>query len=69
MSKKSKKQAERGTWALCITAGLIIGIGLGAILDNLLLTVLIGAALGAAAGYYFTHQRKSKALHKPSKKH
>lgn len=57
MSKKSKKQAAQGTWALCITAGLIIGVGLGPILGNVLLTALIGAAVGAGAGYYFTHQK------------
>ena len=59
MSKKSKKQAEQGTWALCITAGLIVGVGLGPLLGNVPITSLVGAAIGAGAGYYFTHQKKS----------
>ena len=57
MSKKSKKQAVKGTWALCITAGLIVGGGLGPLLGSGLITSLIGAALGTGAGYYFTHQK------------
>ena len=57
MSKKSKKQAVQGTWALCITAGLIVGVGLGPLLGSVLITSLIGAALGAGTGYYFTHQK------------
>ena len=57
MSKKSKKQAEQGTWALCITAGLIVGVGLGPLLGSLPITSLIGGAIGAGAGYYFTHQK------------
>lgn len=64
MSKKSKKQAEQGTWALCITAGLIVGVGLGPSLGNLLITTLIGGVLGAGAGYYFTHQKNKKSHHK-----
>lgn len=58
MSKKSKKKAEQGTWALCITTGLIIGVGLGPMLGNLLGAVLLGGALGAVAAYVFTHQNK-----------
>ncbi len=54
-SKKSKKQAEQGTWALCITAGFIVGVGLGALLDSVIITSLVGTAIGAGAGYYFTH--------------
>ena len=57
MSKKSKKQAEQGTWALCITAGLIVGVGLGPLLGSLPITSLIGAAIGSGAGYYFTHKK------------
>lgn len=60
LSKKTKKKtAERGTYALCITAGLIFGVGLGATLNNLILITGLGIAAGAAVGYYFNHQKKS----------
>ena len=60
MSKKNKKKtAERGTYALCITAGLILGIGLGAILNNLLITTVLGVVAGAGAAYFFSHQKKT----------
>ncbi|MDD9896379.1 MAG: hypothetical protein OXU66_16160 [Gammaproteobacteria bacterium] len=58
MSKKAKKQAEQGTWAICITAGLIIGVGLGPLSGNFLITLLICGAIGVGAGYFFTHQKK-----------
>ncbi len=60
MSKKAKikKQAEQGTWAICITTGLIIGVGLGPLLGNFLISIVICGAIGAGAGYYFTHQKK-----------
>ena len=60
MSKKSKKSTEQGTYALCITAGFIVGIGLGPLLNSVLITSLIGTLLGAAAGYYFNHQKKRR---------
>ncbi|MEQ8955205.1 MAG: hypothetical protein RL120_13820 [Gammaproteobacteria bacterium] len=60
MSKKSRKQAQQGTIALCVTAGLILGIGFGAILGNVLVTAVLGMILGTAAGYYFArgHSRQ-----------
>ena len=60
MSKKTKqKQAEQGTYALCITAGLLVGLGLGAIADNLWLITLAGAIIGAGVAYYFNHTKRS----------
>lgn len=56
-NKKKAKSADQGTWALCITTGLIIGVGLGPIMGNLLLTAIVGAGIGAGFGYYFTHQK------------
>lgn len=61
MSKKTKqKQAEHGTYALCITIGLIIGFGLGAIASNIILFTLAGACVGAAGGYLFNHMKRNK---------
>ena len=37
MSKKNKKKAEQGTYALCITAGLIVGLGLGPLMGNVII--------------------------------
>jgi len=61
MSKKSKqKSAEQGTYALCITIGIIIGVGLGAIVNNLLLYTVIGAVIGTAVAYYFNHHKRQR---------
>jgi len=61
MSKKTKqKQAEQGTYALCITIGLIIGFGLGAIAGNIIALTLAGAFVGAAVGYLFNHMKRTK---------
>ena len=54
MSKKSKQQAKRGTLALCITAGLVVGVGLGPFVGNMWLSILIFSLLGVAAGMIFT---------------
>ena len=59
MSKKSKKQAKRGTFALCITAGLVVGVGLGPFVGNMLLSVVIFGLLGSGAGWVFTHRTRS----------
>lgn len=59
MSKKSKRQAKRGTFALCITAGLVVGVGLGPFVGNMLLSVVIFGLLGIGAGWVFTHRTRS----------
>lgn len=58
MSKKKKQSAIAGTYALCITVGVIVGFGLGAIAGNLILTLLLGTVAGAAAGHLFTRQAR-----------
>ncbi|PCJ16475.1 MAG: hypothetical protein COA96_18395 [SAR86 cluster bacterium] len=68
MSKKSKNQAEQGTYALCITVGLIIGIGLGPMMGSLLYGSLTGGAVGAGTGYFFSHLKKRRKKHSHSKK-
>ncbi len=59
MSKKSKKQAKQGTLALCITAGLIVGVGLGPFVGNMLLSIVIFGLLGIGAGIVFTRRTRS----------
>lgn len=60
MSKKMKKKsAEQGTYALCITIGLIIGVGFGALADNLLILTVTGAAAGAAIAYYVNRSKRA----------
>lgn len=55
MSKKSKRKASKnGTWALCITAGLVLGLGMAPLVGGFLISVVLGAAAGALAGYFFT---------------
>lgn len=64
MSKKSKKKNNpQGTYALCITVGLVVGAGIGPLMGSVPLMAVIGGLAGAAAGYAFT-QRKP-----PSRRH
>ncbi len=58
MSKKAKKSAVQGTYALCITVGLIVGVGLGPMLGSVLITTILGGVVGAGAGYFFSHLKK-----------
>ena len=58
MSKKSKKQAKRGTFALCLTAGLAVGAGLGPFAGDMLFSVVIFGLLGIGAGWVFTHRAR-----------
>ncbi len=53
MSKK-KNKSKQGTYALCITAGLIVGLGLGPAFGSVLITTLIGASLGAGTAFMLT---------------
>jgi uncharacterized membrane protein YccC len=56
--KKNQKNAGNGTYALCITTGLIVGLGLGPLLGNVLVSTLLGTAIGALAAYLFNHSKK-----------
>lgn len=38
--------------AMCMSCGVFLGFGLGALLSNVLILTLIGLVAGAAAGYY-----------------
>ena len=63
MSKKSKRSSEQGTYALCITAGLMVGIGLGPVLESVLFSALAGILLGTVAAYCFNLQTGKKKRH------
>ena len=60
MSKnKAKKNSERGTYALCITTGLIVlGLGLGPLL-GMLASSAVGVLTGGVAAYLINN-RKSR---------
>ena len=38
--------------AICISCGVFLGFGLGAMLNNVLMLTLMGLVAGAAGGYY-----------------
>ncbi len=57
MSRKSRKQASQGTIALCLTIGVIVGLGLGRFLGNVLLSMALFGLVGLAAGWYFTRKK------------
>lgn len=59
MSKKAKqKKAQQGTYALCITVGILLGFGLGAIANNLIVITLLGALAGVGVGYFINHNKR-----------
>jgi F0F1-type ATP synthase assembly protein I len=62
MSKrKAKKNSERGTYALCITTGVIlVGLGLGPLLGSVLASSAIGVLVGVAAGYFIINSKSGK---------
>jgi F0F1-type ATP synthase assembly protein I len=70
MSKrKAKKNSERGTYALCITTGVIlVGLGLGPLLGSVLASSAIGVLassaigvlVGVAAGYFIINRKSGK---------
>lgn len=62
MSKRNKQQSAQGTYALCITIGLVTGLGFGPYVGSILLSILGGGVLGYGVGYWFTHL-KSKRKH------
>ena len=60
MSKKSKQSSDQGTYALCITVGFVVGVGLGPAMGSVLIMAIVGVGAGALAGYAFTHRRKNR---------
>lgn len=58
--KKARRNSEQGTYALCITVGLIVGVGLAPLFGNVLLSTLFGICVGAATGYGFNHYKRKR---------
>jgi hypothetical protein len=60
MSRSSRKQTQKTSrklkatsfMAICVTCGLFLGFGLGAMLNNVLVSTVTGLVLGTATGYY-----------------
>ena len=50
--KTSKKLKATSFMAMCISCGLFLGFGLGAMLNNVLIVTFVGLLLGTAVGYY-----------------
>lgn len=50
--KRGPKIKATSVMALCMTAGFFLGIGLGALMSNVLIITVLGIAAGAGAGYY-----------------
>lgn len=51
MSRRSKKLKPTSVLPMCATVGFFIGIGLGALMGEFLLVMLIGVVIGSAAGF------------------
>ena len=64
MTKKKKQSSTAGLYAMCITAGLIIGIGLAPVFGNFLIMVIVGGIVGVVAAFVI-----NKKSPKPKRKH
>jgi len=51
MSRKSKKVKATSLLPMCAAGGVFIGLGLGALMDNVLLVMLVCVLIGTWAGY------------------
>ena len=61
MSKKKKQQTSAsGIYALCITAGLVVGVGLAPLTDNLPGSALFGVAAGAVAAFIINRRAPAR---------
>jgi cyanate permease len=70
VSKKKQQQASpAGVYALCITIGLIVGLGLAPVMGNLLVMVVIGAAGGALAAYLINRKNQRSHAHPHHHRH
>ncbi|MDC3196532.1 hypothetical protein OAU36_02230 [Gammaproteobacteria bacterium] len=58
--KKAKKNSMQGTYALSMSSGLILGFGLGAIMDSVLVATISGGLIGGVAGYLTNHPKTKR---------
>lgn len=58
--KKARKNSEQGIYALCVTCGFIVGLGLGPMIGSVLISMLIGLGLGTLAGYLINRQNRRR---------
>ena len=52
IARKTPKRKSTSVLPLSITVGIFLGIGLGALMDALLLVIIITLTASAAIGYY-----------------
>ncbi len=58
MSKKKRKEpGTAGVYALAITTGLFIGLGLSPLMGNVLLMLCLGGLAGMASAFLITRNR------------
>ena len=58
--KKARKNSEQGTYAICITAGLVVGLGLGPLFGSVLASSAFGMVAGGITGYLINHRKSSR---------
>lgn len=63
-AKPKTKLKATSFMAMCITCGVFLGFGLGAMLGSVLIVTFMGLVVGAAAGYYID-KRNGIAYTKP----
>ncbi len=51
MSKRSKKLKPTSVLPMCATVGFFLDLGLGALMGEFLMVMLIGVVIGSAAGF------------------
>jgi hypothetical protein len=60
--KKAKKNSTQGSYAICITIGLIVGFGLGPIMGGILPSTTFGLLAGIAVAYFLTRRSKGRKI-------
>lgn len=66
MSKKPRKRKSTSVIAMCITGGLFLGLGMGALMNNLLPVLLVCVVVSAGIGYYIDKKNRIAYTQKSS---